>query len=52
MKNIADFLEQDVLFDHLLVRMHSDAYGIRLHLLATAAYDGAVILNILRAHCP
>ena len=52
MKNIADFLKRDLLFDHLLVRMHSDAYGIRLNLLAKAAYDGAVILNILRAHCP
>ena len=32
--------------------MHSDAYGIRLNLLAKAAYDGTVTLIILSTHCP
>jgi hypothetical protein len=51
-KNIADFLKGDVLFDHLLVRMRSDAYGIGLNLLAKAVFNGAVILNIFSVHCP
>ena len=52
MKNIADFLKQDVLLDHLLVRMRSDAYGIGLNLLAKAVSNGAVILNTFSVHCP